>query len=43
MQTRTLSRELALFVLGQCAERERSSAVQDNLETLLQKALDSLM
>ena len=43
MQTRTLSRELALFVLGQCAERERSSAAQDNLETLLQKALDSLM
>ena len=43
MQTRTLSRELALFVLGQCAERERSSAVKDNLETLLQKALDSLM
>ena len=43
MQTRTLSRELALFVLGQCAERERSSAVQDNLETLLQKALESLM
>ena len=43
MQTRTLSRELALFVLGQCAERERSSAVEDNLETLLQRALDSLM
>ena len=43
MQTRTLSRELALFVLGQCAERERSSAMRDNLETLLQKALDSLM
>ena len=43
MQTRTLSRELALFVLGQCAERECSSAAQDNLETLLQKALDSLM
>ena len=43
MQTRTLSRELALFVLGQCAERERSSAVDDNLETLLQRALDSLM
>ena len=43
MQTRTLSRELALFVLGQCAERERSSALEDNLETLLQRALDSLM
>ena len=43
MQTRTLSRELALFVLGQCAERERSSAVEDNLEILLQRALDSLM
>ena len=43
MQTRTLSRELALFVLGQCSERERSSAVEDNLETLLQRALDSLM
>ena len=43
MQTRTLSRELALFVLGQCAERERSSALEDNLEILLQRALDSLM
>ena len=43
MQTRTLSRELALFVLGQCSERVRSSAVEDNLETLLQRALDSLM
>ena len=43
MQTRTLSRELALFVRGQCAERERSSAVEDNLEILLQRALDSLM
>ena len=43
MQTRTLSRELALFVLGQCAERERSAVADDNLETLLQKALDSPM
>ena len=43
MQTRTLSRELALFVLGQCAEREHSSAVEDDLEILLQRALDSLM
>ena len=40
MQTRTLSRELALFVLGQCAEREHSSAVEDDLEILLQRALD---
>ena len=43
MQTRTLSHELALFVLGQCAERERFSAVEDDLEILLQRALDSLM
>ena len=43
MQTRTLSRELALFVLGQCAEREHSSVVEDDLEILLQRALDSLM
>jgi len=42
MQSRSLSRELALLVLGQCPER-----VDDppdlSLDTLLQKALDSLM
>lgn len=43
MQTRTLSRELALLVLGQCAEQKRSSASEDSLDVLLQKALDSLM
>ena len=43
MQTRTLSRELALLVLGQCAERDRSAATNDTLDVLLQKALDSLM
>ena len=42
MQTRSLSRELALLVLSQCAERDRSLSV-DSLEVLLQKALESLM
>ena len=43
MQTRTLSRELALLVLGQCVERDRSAVANDTLDVLLQKALDSLM
>ena len=43
MQTRTLSRELALLVLGQCAERDHSAAANHTLDVLLQKALDSLM
>ena len=43
MQSRSLSRELALLVLGQVAEG-RSVKKQDvAIETLLQKALDSLM
>ena len=42
MQTRSLSRELALLVLSQCAERDRSLSL-DSLEALLQKALESLM
>ena len=44
MQSRSLSRELALLVLGQVPDQQKKRASQDlPMENLLQKALDSLM
>ena len=43
MQSRSLSRELALLVLGQVAENRSLNKKDGAIETLLQKALDSLM
>ena len=44
MQSRSLSRELALLVLGQVPDQQKKRASQDlPMESLLQKALDSLM
>jgi N utilization substance protein B len=42
MQSRSLSRELALLVLGQCPERV-GEPLDLSLDTLLQKGLDSLL
>ena len=43
MQSRSLSRELALLVLGQVADSRSVNKFDGAIETLLQKALDSLM
>jgi N utilization substance protein B len=43
MQSRSLARELALLVLGQLPDREGQTMADLSLETLLQKALDTLM
>ena len=44
MQFRSLSRELALLVLGQVSDQQKKKSSQDPaLEHLLQKVLDSLM
>ena len=43
MQSRSLSRELALLVLGQVSEQKRFNQGDLAIENLLQKALDSLM
>ena len=42
MQSRSLARELALLVLGQIPERESSRLKTISLESLLQKAFDTL-
>lgn len=42
MQSRSLARELALLVLGQLPDREGQTMADLSLETLLQKALDTL-
>jgi N utilization substance protein B len=43
MQSRSLARELALLVLGQLPDRDGQVMADLSLETLLQKALDTLM
>ena len=44
MQSRSLSRELALLVLGQVPDQQKKKTSQNlPMESLLQKALDSLM
>ena len=43
MQSRSLSRELALLLLGQVSDKSKSDDRHPTMENLLQKALDSLM
>jgi N utilization substance protein B len=43
MQSRSLARELALLVLGQLPDRDGQVMADVSLESLLQKALDTLM
>ena len=43
MQSRSLSRELALLVLGQVSEQNQPKLEKLAMDGLLQKALDSLM
>lgn len=43
MQSRSLSRELALLLLGQVSDQSKSADRHPTMENLLQKALDSLM
>ena len=43
MQSRSLSRELALLLLGQVSDQSKSADRHPAMENLLQKALDSLM
>jgi len=43
MQSRSLSRELALLLLGQVSDQSKPADRNPAMETLLQKALDSLM
>jgi len=43
MQSRSLARELALLVLGQLSDRDGQACAELSLETLLQKALDTLL
>jgi N utilization substance protein B len=42
MASRSLSRELALLVLGQVSEQKKSSIADLGIESLLDKALESL-
>ena len=42
MASRSLSRELALLVLGQVSEQNKSSTADLGIESLLDKALESL-
>lgn len=42
MQSRSLARELALLVLGQLSDREAQAAADLSLDSVLQKALESL-